>query len=155
MTLRTIGQLAKAANVAVDTVRYYERVGLLERPLRQRSGWRRYSDSTLVRLQYIRRGRTLGFSLKELRTLLGAVRAGRPLFCNAFDAAVQDKIRALDRAIVELQERRAELQEFSRQCRLRRAEQRCPILESLGADFSLPAPRGHARAPLRSTSRTD
>jgi len=57
MGSRTIGQLAKAAGVAVDTVRYNERIGLLPRRGRAATGWRRYLEETLVRLQYVREGR--------------------------------------------------------------------------------------------------
>lgn len=57
MGLRTIGQLAKAAAVAVDTVRYYERIGPLPRRGRAASGWRRYPEEILVRLRYVREGR--------------------------------------------------------------------------------------------------
>ncbi len=60
MGTRTIGQLAKAAGVAVDTVRYYERIGLLPRRGGALSGWRRYPEEILVRLRYVREGRKEG-----------------------------------------------------------------------------------------------
>src|SRR5690348_3895688 len=93
MGLRTVGQLAKEAGVAVDTVRYYERIGLL--PRRSNSGrWRRYPDETLVRLRYLREGRAVGFTLRELARLLTLTTAGAPRFCETFDAAVNDKMTA-------------------------------------------------------------
>ena len=132
MGLRTIGQLAKAAGVAVDTVRYYERIGLLPRRSRAASGWRHYPEEILVRLRYIREGRAVGFSLREMRTLLNLTVAGPPRFCETFDEAVNRKIDALDQAIARLTAQRTRLEQFSRDCRQRRREGRCPILENLG-----------------------
>lgn len=65
-----IGLLANRAGVPVDTVRYYERVGLLPRPARQPSGYRRYEEEDVLRLRFIRKGKQLGFSLDEIRDLL-------------------------------------------------------------------------------------
>ena len=132
MGLRTIGQLARAAGVAVDTVRYYERIGLLPRRGRAATGWRRYPEEVLVRLRYVREGRAVGFTLREMRNLLNLTVAGSPRFCETFDAAVNRKICAIDEAISRLTAQRARLEQFSRDCRQRRKEGRCPILETLG-----------------------
>jgi MerR family transcriptional regulator, copper efflux regulator len=131
VVVRTIGQLAKDAGVAVDTVRYYERIGLLPRRVGSGKGWRRYPDETLVRLRYLREGRQVGFTLRELRNLLKLTAAGAPRFCETFDAAVNSKIRTIDQLIGRLATQRARLQEFSRECNERRKEHRCPILEAL------------------------
>lgn len=132
MGSRTIGQLAKAAGVAVDTVRYYERIGLLPRRSRMSRGWRRYSEEMLVRLRYVREGRAVGFTLREMRTLLKLTVAGPPRFCETFDSAVNQKIDVIDQAIARLMGQRARLERFSQECRQRRKEGRCPILENLG-----------------------
>ena len=68
----TIGNLAREAGVGVETVRYYERRGLLERPVRRGSGYREYSDADVARLRFIRRAKALGFTLAEIRELLPA-----------------------------------------------------------------------------------
>jgi MerR family copper efflux transcriptional regulator len=68
----TIGNLARAADVSVETVRYYERRGLLERPVRRGSEYREYSDDDVARLRFIRRAKALGFTLAEIRELLHA-----------------------------------------------------------------------------------
>ena len=125
--------MAKAAGVAVDTVRYYERIGLLPRRGRAATGWRRYPEEILVRLRYVREGRAVGFTLREMRNLLNLTVAGPPRFCEAFDGAVNRKICAIDQAVSRLTAQRARLEQFSRDCRLRRNEGRCPILESLGS----------------------
>ena len=131
MGLRTVGQLAKEAGVAVDTVRYYERIGLLPRRSNSGNGWRRYPDETLVRLRYLREGRAVGFTLRELGRLLKLTTAGAPRFCETFDAAVNEKMTAIDQMINRLTAQRARLEEFSRACRQRRKEHRCPILQNL------------------------
>jgi MerR family transcriptional regulator, copper efflux regulator len=68
----TIGELATAAGVGVETIRYYEREGILPEPVRTESGYRQYSDADRWRLAFIRRGKGLGFTLKEIAELLGA-----------------------------------------------------------------------------------
>ena len=67
----TIGKLARQAGVSIDTVRYYERTGLLAPGARLASGYRKYGALELARLRFIRRAQKLGFSLKEIRVLLG------------------------------------------------------------------------------------
>ena len=66
----TIGNLARAADVSVETVRYYERRGKVERPVRRGSEYREYSDTDVARLRFIRRAKALGFTLAEIRELL-------------------------------------------------------------------------------------
>ena len=66
----TIGKLAKAADVAIDTVRYYERQGLLPQPQRTTSGYRLYAEDSLRRLRFIRRAKALGFQLNDIASLL-------------------------------------------------------------------------------------
>ena len=73
----TIGRLAETAGVNVETVRYYERRGLLEQPPRPGQGYRQYSDADVWRLQFIRRGKDLGFTLAEIAELLGPEGDGR------------------------------------------------------------------------------
>lgn len=131
MGLRTIGQLAKDSGVSVDTIRYYERIGLLPRRLSGRMGWRRYSEEMLAQLRYVRQGRAVGFTTRELRDLLRLTAVGAPRFCESFDTAVRRKIDAIDQAMARLATQRGRLEEFSLGCRERRREQRCPMLEAL------------------------
>lgn len=67
----SIGQLAKAVGVGVETVRFYERKGLLDAPARKDSGYRQYDDEAVERLRFIRRAQQVGFTLKEIQDLLG------------------------------------------------------------------------------------
>ena len=76
MAARTIGRLAEAAGVNVETVRYYERRGLIDQPERSPQGYRHYDDAVLWRLSFIRRAKDLGFTLAEIATLLETDAAG-------------------------------------------------------------------------------
>lgn len=135
--MRTIGQLAKDAGVSVDTIRYYERIGLLPRRLGGRAGWRRYPEEMVARLRYLKEGRAVGFTIRELRDLLRLTLAGAPRFCESFDTAVRRKIDAIDDVMAHLAAQRARLEGFSLGCRERRSERRCPILENLRPSASL------------------
>ncbi len=70
MEILSIGQVARRAGVGVETVRFYEREGLLEEPPRRASGYRQYSEQVVKRLHFIKRAKQLGFSLKEISELL-------------------------------------------------------------------------------------
>jgi len=131
MSNRTIGELAREAGVGVETIRYYERIGLMPKPKPTLRGWRRYPQETLRLLQYIRQGRSLGFSLRQIADLFTQTRAGAPRFCVAFRTAVEEKVAELDRKIAALSRHRVQLQEFIVACRQREASNQCPILESL------------------------
>ena len=71
MTALTVGQVAKRAGVGVETVRFYERKGLLDEPARRPSGYRQYDADTVAVLRFIRRAKELGFTLREIKGLLG------------------------------------------------------------------------------------
>jgi MerR family mercuric resistance operon transcriptional regulator len=83
---RTIGRLAKEAGVHVETIRFYERRGLLRQPKSPASGWRVYDLSAVWILHYIKLGRQLGFTLSELKTLLANVDSGK-MFCKSVQQA--------------------------------------------------------------------
>src|ERR1700716_779873 len=93
-TLR-IGQLAKLASVNVETLRYYEREGLLEKPYQHLSGYRAYPASAVVHVQSIKRAQALGFSLSEIRSLLKGARGQR------FSDQASRKLAEIDGMMVE------------------------------------------------------
>jgi MerR family copper efflux transcriptional regulator len=109
VSVRTIGELAAAAGVAVDTVRFYERRGLLPAPPRTTSGYRQYDDDALDRLRFILRAKDLGFTLAEIDGLMPA------RFATVRSAAVA-KIEALDAEAVELARVRARLEALVATC---------------------------------------
>lgn len=106
---RTIGELAEAAGVPVDTVRFYERRGLLPAPPRTPSGYRQYDDHALDRLRFVLRAKDLGFTLAEIDGLMPA------RFTTVRSAAVA-KIEALDAETAELARVRARLELLVARC---------------------------------------
>ena len=109
----TIGRLAETAGVNVETVRYYERRGLLEQPPRPGQGYRQYSDADVWRLQFIRRGKDLGFTLAEIAELLGPEGERSS---EAIRAAAKAKIDLVDQRVRELGETRARLEQLADVC---------------------------------------
>jgi MerR family mercuric resistance operon transcriptional regulator len=87
----TIGQLAKAANVNLETIRYYERRGLIPEPPRNLSGHRQYSDDAVLRTKFIKRSQQLGFSLKEISEIL-SLRMEPGITCGDIKAKVEAKM---------------------------------------------------------------
>ena len=112
-TALTIGELAASAGVGVETVRYYERRGLLPEPPRSAAGYRRYSDVDRWRLQFIRRAKELGFSLGDVGVLLGA-EADRSI--ADVRRTTHDRLIRLDAEISELVRRRDRLQALADVC---------------------------------------
>ena len=120
----SIGQLAKLANVSIDTIRFYEKAGLLAPHVRRPSGFREYSEPDLKQLRFIRRGRSLGFSLEEIGQLLALERAE-----GVGSAVLADKLSIVDRKIEELQRWRAGLMQF-----MERGGQPSSILDNFADD---------------------
>ncbi|MDQ4132660.1 MAG: MerR family transcriptional regulator [Actinomycetota bacterium] len=108
----TIGKLADAAGVHVETVRYYERRGLLDQPPRTDSGYRRYSSADLWRLQFIRRAKELGFTLTEITDMVGPGSRSAASILEATRA----KIDAVQARQLELQERERRLERLAHLC---------------------------------------
>lgn len=129
MTL-TIGELARKAGVNIQTVRYYERRGLMPKPARTRSGYRQYQPDAADRLRFIRRAQGLGFSLEEIAELL-ALRVRHVSACRAVEVRAREKIAVVDRKIEELQRMKDTLEGLAAACQAREPTSECPILEAL------------------------
>jgi len=126
----TIGQVAKAAGVNVETIRYYERRGLIPRPPRRASGYRQYSEDTIKRIRFIRHAKELGFSLKEIGELL-SLRVDERTTCADIKKKAEDKVADIDSRIANLQRMKKALRRLSKECRGRGPVDECPILEAL------------------------
>jgi MerR family copper efflux transcriptional regulator len=131
MTLMGIGAIAKRAGVGVDTVRYYERAGLLEPRERLASGYRRYTDDEVARLRFIRRAQALGFSLKEIHELL-SLSTKRDV--ARVKRTAEAKLKDIDARIAELQRVRSGLAVLVNACPGHGRMADCPILQALGAE---------------------
>lgn len=105
----SIGKLARAANVSIDTIRFYEKSGLLPQPARRPSGFREYSELDLRQLTFVRRARLLGFPLEEIVELLKLDDDRNSAIASR---VIEQKLSVIDRKIVELQHWRSSLREL-------------------------------------------
>ena len=128
----TIGALARRAGSNVETVRYYERIGLMPAPPRSKGGHRLYGEEHVRRLAFIRRSRDLGFALDEVRGLLGVCDTGN-YTCAQVKAATLRQRDAVRQKIADLQRLDATLSAISDRC-AGGVDQDCPILETLFGD---------------------
>ncbi len=130
-----IGALAKQANVNIDTVRYYERQGLLPAPQRLMSGYRQYEQGDIARLRFVRRAKTLGFTLIEIRELL-ALSNHRENDMAGMKAAATEKLADVEDKLAELTRIRDGLKILVASCPGHGALEQCPILNALSEDPS-------------------
>ena len=128
-----IGELSKRAEVGVDTVRYYEREGLLPKAVRLASGYRSYDVQDLRRLRFIRRAKALGFTLPEIRELL-ELSSHRDDDMAAMKTAAVGKIADVEARIAELERVRAGLVALVDSCPGHGALGQCPILNALAGE---------------------
>jgi MerR family mercuric resistance operon transcriptional regulator len=126
----TIGGVARAAGVSVETVRYYQRSGLLPEPSRPAGSVRRYSEHAVARLRFIRRAQELGFALAEISRLLALE---DPQSCAQARALATDKLEVIRKRIADLGRMRKVLEELVGRCAAVRGRVACPIIETLSA----------------------
>jgi Cd(II)/Pb(II)-responsive transcriptional regulator len=130
MTAMKIGELAAASHTGVETIRYYEREGLLPEPARTESNYRSYGEDHLRRLQFVRYCRGLDMSLDEIRVLL-SFKDSPHANCGDVNAVLDEHIGHVSRRIKELRALEKELKELRAQCGEVREAQDCGILEGL------------------------
>jgi MerR family copper efflux transcriptional regulator len=129
----TIGRLAKQANVHVETLRYYERRGLIPIPWRTVANYRLYSRENLRQVKFIKQAQALGFSLKEIKQLL-TLRTTPRARCADVRAYASQKIEDIDAKIRALARMRKALQNLRDECSGKGPATQCPILESLDSE---------------------
>jgi Hg(II)-responsive transcriptional regulator len=131
----SIGEFAKQANVHVETLRYYERRGLIPRPHRTVSNYRVYSSEDLRRVKFVKQAQGLGFSLNEIKKLL-ALRATPRAKCTDVRKYATYKIEDINARIRSLLRMRKTLEKLLDECAGNRPVTQCPILESLESEPS-------------------
>lgn len=152
MKVLTIGRAAKAADVGVETVRFYERRGLIDQPRKPaRSGFRTYPDDVVPRLRFIRRAQAMGFSLDEIGELL-SLRADPAADCGKVRKHAATKLAEVDRKLAELNRMRVALEAVVAACPARGALRQCTILETLEGTAMAKEPTGRI-ARARNTRR--
>ena len=126
----TIGRLARAVGVNVQTVRYYERRTLLAADARRPSGYRLFGEDALKRLRFIKNAQGLGFTLREISELL-ELRVSSTARCGDVQRKAQDKLAHVQTKIRDLRALDRALQRLIRACQSGQPTDRCPILRSL------------------------
>ena len=128
-----IGELARTVGVGVETIRFYERRGLLTAEERSDAGYRRYGDEALGRLRFIRHAKRLGFELREIGELL-ALRRDEATSCAEVARRAGSKVADVDRRIAELETIRRALARLAAECAAGGAAGPCPLLAALDAE---------------------
>lgn len=132
----SIGQLATAGEVNVETIRYYERRGLFPPARRTAAGYRQYDGDAVARLRFIKRAQALGFSLTEIRELL-ALRVRHGAACEPIERRTRRKVELVRRKIADLQRIEHTLERLASACAARCPTDECPILEALEDDHAV------------------
>ena len=137
MGCMTIGALAKAAEVHVETVRYYQRRGLLDEPKREPGSVRRYDEGAVKRLRFVRRAQGLGFTLEEIKDL---VRLGNTPNCRGARDLAARKLELVNARLADLRRMQIALQGLLAQCDEGR-KRSCPIIDRLSSsDYAVLIP---------------
>jgi len=127
----TIGRLADEAGVNVETIRYYQRRGLLPEPARPQRGYRRYAGDAVQRVRFIKRAQALGFTLDEVGALLGLDEAHA---CDETRELAGHKLQVIEGKLADLEAMRKALGGLVRQCEAGVSRGGCPIIRTLAAD---------------------
>ena len=127
----SIGSLAKAADVNVETIRYYQRRGLLDEPSKPMGGHRRYTATAAMRVRFIKRAQQLGFTLEEIRELL-LLEDGQS--CREARLLAERKLELIETRVADLNRMRRSLRGLIAQCAEGKRPRSCPIIATLSAD---------------------
>jgi MerR family copper efflux transcriptional regulator len=129
----TIGKVARNAGIGVETVRFYEREGLIEPPERRESGYRQYREEVVDRLRFIRRAKELGFTLREIRELL-SLRLDAEASCADVKLKAETKVADIESRIRTLEQMKHALVKLAEACAGTGDTSVCPILEALDGE---------------------
>jgi len=130
-----IGEVAKKSYVSVETVRFYEREGLIALPKRNGSGYRQYPESVIKQIQFIQHAKTLGFSLKEIGELI-KLKSTRDARCTSIKAKAKAKITDIQEKIDALERMKSALQPLVAKCKSLDPISDCPILNAFDEDIA-------------------
>jgi Cd(II)/Pb(II)-responsive transcriptional regulator len=143
-----IGELAREAGCDVETVRFYEREGLLEAPARDANGYRRYGERHMVQLHFIRHCRSLGMGLPDVRSLQD-FQAHPDRACDEINHMIDQQIERIHRQVEALRTLELQLQALRDTCRARRRSSECGILRNLEQAAEGEGCPCHGRPPAR------
>ena len=126
----TISRIARLSGIGIETVRYYQRIGLIEEPSKPKMGYRIYSDATVHKLKFILRAKNLGFTLQEIKELL-ALDGGD---CRQTQEIAHQKKQLIQHKIDDLQSIYKALEELLLSCQSNPDNTNCPIINTLSKD---------------------
>lgn len=121
-----IGEVAKLAGTGIETIRFYEREGVLLEPKRRPSGYRQYDEATVERLEYIRRAKELGFTLSEIKELLSLSFAHSN--CDHIRQRTEGRITDIENKIRSLQQMKRSLRKILERCQTKNSTDDCPLV---------------------------
>ncbi len=127
----TIGRLAKTAGIHVETIRYYQRINLINQPDKPVAGYRVYPVQTLTRIRFIKRAQSLGFSLDEIHQLLDMTDGQ----CDTAAQMARDKLSLIQHKIADLSKMVAVLEDYTQQCAINADHSHCPLINTLIDDI--------------------
>jgi MerR family mercuric resistance operon transcriptional regulator len=130
-TMQRIGDVARTGGVGVETIRFYEREGLIEQPVKPARGWREYGERQRQQLEYVRRGQEFGLALSDVRELQQRARGERGAFCGAVRETVEKRLKRIERELTLLKQKRSRLKEWLSQCKARDPSKECPLYAQL------------------------
>ena len=126
----SIGQIAKKSEVSVETIRYYEKEGLLEKPQRKEGGYRQYNDDVIERLSFIQQAKSLGFTLTQIKELL-SLEVKQGTSSKDIKDIAQSKLGDIEEKIKMLKKMQKILKELVTQCDGKGPVEQCPILKAI------------------------
>ncbi len=125
--VKTISKVAKELGVNIETIRFYERRGLIAQPVKPRQGYRHYPDETIERIRFIRRSQDLGFTLEEIIHLL----ALNDSPCHQVQELAEHKLHTVKSKMKDLRRLEQSLKKLLAQCKSNQDDSYCPIIDSL------------------------
>jgi len=126
----TISQLAKQAEIPTTTVRYYERIGLVEPEDRSHGNYRLYSNESLTKLKFIRAAQAIGFTLEDVKSLL-ADDAGEPPTCGSVQGLIEDRLTDIEHRLKDLRHVRKVLMSARKRCQQQKKTDCCHVVARL------------------------
>ena len=129
---RTIGGVAKLSGVGVETIRYYEREGIIEQPKKSMGSFREYPEDVVHRVRFIKRAQELGFSLDEISELLSLRAKGRGT-CSTVKGKADEKLIQIEEKIADLKRIQLALLKVKDSCERQAPGEKCPVLENFYA----------------------
>ncbi len=135
---KRIGDVARSAGVGVETVRFYEREGLIDQPEKPLAGWRAYDNDAVAQLHLVRLAQQVGLSLSETKRLKNAARGSRQTFCSDVRKTVTARLAAVESEIADLQTKRLALRDWLGHCAQQESAPACALYNQVSGLISRP-----------------